>query len=94
MVAVAGVVVTVVVAAAGAMSAVVAAVGSTAGFSPVMGCVAAAVALSWEAIGGGAAGSWSPESVARVLEHARIWESKGREVRMAEGGRRCSTVSI
>ena len=60
-VAVVGEAVTVVVAAAGAMVAVVVAVGSTVGFSSVMGCVAAAVTLSWEAIGGGAAGSWSPE---------------------------------
>ena len=91
---VAGVVTTVVVAAAGAMTAVVAAVGSAAGFSSMMGCVAAAVALSWEAIGGGAAGSWSPEVVARVLACARIGESKGREMRVAEGGRRCPAVSI
>ena len=93
-VAVAVVVVTGVVAAAGAMSAVVAAVGSTAGFSSVVGCVAAAVTFSWEAIGGGAASSWSPEVVARVLARVKIGESRGREMQMAEGGRRCLAASI
>ena len=91
---VAGVMVTVGVAAAGAMSAVVAAVGSTAGFSSVEGCAAAAVTFSSEAIGGGAASPWSPEVVARVLARVKIGESRGREMQMAEGGRRCLAASI
>ena len=70
-VAVAGVV-AIVVSAAGAMSAVVAVVGATAGFSSVEGCVVAAVTFSSEAIGGGAASSWSPEVVARVLARVKV----------------------
>ena len=93
-VAVAGVVVAIVVSAAGAMSAVVAVMGATAGFSSVEGCVAAAVTFSSEAIGGGAASPWSPEVVARVLARVKIGESKGREMQMAEGGRRCLAASI
>ena len=53
-------------------------VASTAGFSPMMGCVAAAVALSWEAIGGGAAGSWSSEMEARVCARVRFGRAKGK----------------
>ena len=93
MVAVVVVVVTAVVAAAGAVTAVVAAVGSREGFSAVMGCVAAAVTFSKEAIGGGAARSWSPELVVRVRVRKRL-EVQGARIGNGEGGRRYSASSI
>ena len=72
------VVVVVAVGAVAAAGSMVAVATSTAAFSSGTGYAAAVAMLPWEAICGGAAGSWSPEMEARVRACVRFGRAKGK----------------